>query len=473
MIIKKFISFLESVKQEKKLLPYFFSRDLYVLVKDLKNTTTDNDVKIIAGIILTYHDLQDEITFIDIPENEGMLSFIQVNRVERIWQNATIQPPSLFTYAIDIYTRNRDYGEKSHPVWNSQRTDISIGKFVTRLIQKTGIALPPPAKIENFVNAFKAFIKQIKEKDSNFSIVSGEKIKYWYLEDNYQYKIGQLANSCMRGKYCQDFFGIYVENPEVCKLLILKGTDPGKIIGRALLWTLDSGETFMDRIYTNNDSDINVFRDYGKKNNWLMKAINERDWAQRANSTITLSAKEFDQFPYMDTFKYLDVENGILAANVEPLRGQNEELNNVYELSRSDGGHDYFGKVYSDYYSDYIDEDDAVWSDEEDTWILLDDAIYLEDRDKYYLVGSEYVVYNEIDEKYIHVYDAVWSEYSDTYIPIDSAIEYRREGRYDTDFLHPKYEDKTIEVEIDGIEMTCLKKDVEFIEEENKWVFRK
>ena len=57
---------------------------------------------------------------------------------------------------------------------------------------------------------------------------------------------------------CKDYFNIYIENPDVCQLLIF--TDPNdKLLGRALLWKLEDGSNYMDRIYTNRDSYIELF----------------------------------------------------------------------------------------------------------------------------------------------------------------------------------------------------------------------
>jgi hypothetical protein len=46
-------------------------------------------------------------------------------------------------------------------------------------------------------------------------------------------------------------FDIYIENPDVCSLLILKDQIESSIHGRALLWILDDGYKYMDRGYTN------------------------------------------------------------------------------------------------------------------------------------------------------------------------------------------------------------------------------
>jgi hypothetical protein len=42
-----------------------------------------------------------------------------------------------------------------------------------------------------------------------------------------------------------------------------------KIKGRAILWKTDKG-MFMDRIYTAHDSDLNLFKEFATKSNFLV-----------------------------------------------------------------------------------------------------------------------------------------------------------------------------------------------------------
>ena len=66
-----------------------------------------------------------------------------------------------------------------------------------------------------------------------------------------------------------------MQSPEVCTLVIYKSDDDtDKILGRALLWKLRDGKRFMDRIYTANDSDVQLFKDYAKENGWYTKRGN-------------------------------------------------------------------------------------------------------------------------------------------------------------------------------------------------------
>ena len=128
----------------------------------------------------------------------------------------------LLQYTKNIWSNTKK--DLDHDCWNQQRTEITIGRFVSRVLLKSKITISDK-NIETFVNSYKSRIKFLNNVESNFEIVSGEDIKKWYLEDRYQSNRGQLANSCMRYKGCQEYFDIYTKNEDVCKLLILHGDD--------------------------------------------------------------------------------------------------------------------------------------------------------------------------------------------------------------------------------------------------------
>jgi hypothetical protein len=108
----------------------------------------------------------------------------------------------------------------------------------------------------------------------------------------------------MRYPKCQDFLDIYTENPQVCKLLIFTPNE-GKLSGRALLWTLENGKKYMDRVYTNKDSYDNLFLKWGNENGYS-KGI-------ESSSIVKVNTKDYELYPYMDTFVFYDAEEGKLS----------------------------------------------------------------------------------------------------------------------------------------------------------------
>ena len=67
---------------------------------------------------------------------------------------------------------------------------------------------------------------------------------------------------------------LYTKNKDVVSLLVYVDEDD-KVLGRALVWKLDKStceaQYFMDRVYTNNDSDVNRFLNYARENGWMYR----------------------------------------------------------------------------------------------------------------------------------------------------------------------------------------------------------
>ncbi len=215
---------------------------------------------------------------------------------------------------------------KSEEVWISNRQELKIGRAVGALLRAADITEYKPKDIEAFVNLYKSTIDKMNDKFSFFEVVHGNDIAYWYSYVHYYERRGTLGNSCMSG-VSDYYFDIYTSNPDQVGLVILKSEkDESKIVGRALLWTLNDGKKFMDRIYTINDSDLELFRDYAKEQGWYSKYSNYSSAestvvapsGERINIDIevTLSKKSYKNFPYLDTLKYFyDNGSGLLTIN--------------------------------------------------------------------------------------------------------------------------------------------------------------
>jgi hypothetical protein len=232
-------------------------------------------------------------------------------------------------------------GLREIPVGEPQKS--SVGRIIRRILISDGQEVSDK-EIEDFVNEFKAKVSIIKNRHLLFELVEGEKIRHFYLDSNYDNsKENTLQGSCMRYERCQDYLSIYVSNPEVCKLLILKSPrDPNLIIGRALVWKLDSGDTFMDRIYYTYDSDVELFKDYAIKNGWCYKSAQDpsEDTSiefgpkrrMKGGLTVTLKYAEFRYYPYLDTLKYLSI--GYPNSQISNARIEDDD----FYLEDTDGG---------------------------------------------------------------------------------------------------------------------------------------
>src|SRR5690606_22352114 len=263
--------------------------------------------------------------------------------------------------------------------------------------------------IENFVNVFKSLYDFKWNLDGRFELVEGELIRKWYSKENYSSRSGQLGNSCMRYEECSSYFDIYVYNPKVCKLLILY-ENPNKtlISGRALIWKTESGETYVDRIYTNKDSDIKLFENYVEKLGWTTRWSYSRE--------VKLESWDFEKYPYMDSFSILDTKSGVLSTNEDDW--PNDDL---YLLKQTDGSY-ISGKdlVYSEYSNDYINRSDAVNIDGD--WIRTSDAIYLGYKDEYIHPNDDYHYSNYFGDNILPD-DAVFSRIMSDNLFIEKSIE--------------------------------------------------
>ena len=273
-----------------------------------------------------------------------------------------------------------------------------------------------------------------------FELVKGEDIRYWYLEDRYEEVKGQLGNSCMRFQRCQKYLDIYVENPESCSLLILKGNTPDKIIGRALIWTIHdgpgvAGREFMDRVYMINDSDKLLFEAYAKEHNIFR--------SQTYTYKIKVKEGRYDYYPYMDTFTCYDYEKGILTSGVD---GDEED---ILGLQNTDGtASDNSGRVYSEYHGEYIDEDDARYCEDVEGPVHYESTVWLEYLDIYVTDNADTVYSEYLDGNY-YSEDAVRSECMDDWLRTEDedVIEIITNAEGDTDYCVKERTQHYIEVD--------------------------
>lgn len=193
-------------------------------------------------------------------------------------------------------------------------SEVRLGRFINKIFSEFGYDKYNNSTIEKFVNYYKSLFTFNRDAHKNFHIISGQDIKYYYNIESYENNKGQLGASCMRRKDSQSYFKIYTENPDVCKMLILTGNkkDSGKlgkkIIGRALLWTLMDGSLYMDRIYTSSDSMIKLFEKWAKDNNYTTY-----NYQQPKLLCVKVKAKDYGEYPYMDTFEYYLPKKGVLV----------------------------------------------------------------------------------------------------------------------------------------------------------------
>ena len=404
-------------------------------------------------------DIKPDATFLDESDKEGELTFVTMrNAIKKLsdiygdddFVKSLEQPSFSDAFAINISTMLK----KNEPgFWTQSRNPIKIGRFIRQVF---------PGKysdvdIEKFVNEFKSSGE--KEKES-FVLAEGKDIEVYYWHENYKEMAGDLGRSCMaRNK----FFNIYTQNPEVCRLLVLLEDD--KVIGRSLIWKLDrnNGESeieyFMDRQYTIEQSDVVKFTNYAKENGWAYKTYNNHHSysnitylgkEMNCEMVVKVEKKNYDEYPYMDTFKRFDPKTGELFNDTDK-----DDHEGQYLLEDTDGDYtEILSGKWSDYYDMEIPEDEAVWSEAYGDWLPEDRAIHIESRRSrisgWFPEDDDNIYYSEWEDEYLHLDDCVYSDDKDEYIYKPNAVlgVYRIDeaGRIETSWYHD-VDDDCIEID--------------------------
>lgn len=298
---------------------------------------------------------------------------------------------------------NKDRKEKIDQVggnyWEPKlRFYSKPGSVINKMLIKSD-----PQEIEKFSNDY---ISIVNPPIFTMKIVKGDDIPHYYNYNSYKEQKGTLGNSCMKDKN-SNFFELYSKNPDNINMLIMVDQN-NKIYGRSILWI---GEDFklMDRIYTIYDKYYFYFYEWAKNNGYYYKTYNNymnplnimidgNDSIKKLE--IKLKYFNFSQYPYLDTFKWLDTEKGIIynyIPNEKKLSGELITLNDYtggyfhgYYLSICD-----FSNVVCSYrdivHLDYCDMDvyykNVVFSKINNIHILIDHSIK---KDGDYIFNIEY-----------------------------------------------------------------------------------
>ena len=404
-------------------------KDSLIKLRNLKKSTIAQNL-----LEVEYTDVKPDMTFISLADNEGDIKFTQFKKLfslikkgvegRRYSEDITKKmldavEQKLSDGSISQSDINNLFTDPHYELSTKSRNSTGIGRLVNQIFPGKYSS----KEVEEFVNNFKNINKPSENK---FLLVKGEDIRKYYLVSNYEQEAGDLGNSCMRYDKCQKYLDIYVKNPEIVSLLVYV-TEEDKVLGRALVWKLndhkssdiEDAEIFMDRIYGKDDSVTQLYRDYSDKQGWARRTYS--GYSQVRNVTykgedhsyvdmrIKLDNANFNYYPYMDTFKRLRISDNLL------FNDDNEEED--WSLTCTDGTYEDFGGVWSDYHDRRIPEDEAVYSDWEDTYILRNYAVEVTLGSRryrgWYPEDHDSLVYDEFREEWINENDAVYSEFLD------------------------------------------------------------
>ena len=464
-------SLLENVKNDLFML--IFSTKLRNILEKIEHPVAK---KLLS--VKNKKDFKSKITLLDIDESDenklDNISFTMSNKlIENIIKDnglgmnpktEELSDNDLDTIFFHVHDRDKKYFTKS-------RSTTTLGKIVNKLFPSEFKPSGDPGNdIESFVNMYKS----LRTDRVIFDLVEGDDIKFWYLEENYCSLIqGPLHSSCMRESGCTDYIDFYSKNVGKVKLLILKDNDDNtKIKGRALVWTLDFPENriFMDRIYHVYEQDVELFKEYAKKNEWIRKMSQDMDEDGPFLDNLTgeniyklkidgVVDGKTEEYPYMDTLKYYD--GNILTNDMSFL----EDISDGKKLESTGGDYDplgddmYFSEFYgewidlSDYYnvyyycervSDYRNGEDCYHSEYYDEYIAddyasneMEECDHYDERDDRWRESGDYVTLDNNEtsteeyakENFIEnnngewLSNGVWSEHYEDYIDRDSSVE--------------------------------------------------
>lgn len=347
MVVRKFNGYLYENTMDIKELPLFISSRLVKLLSSLSNP--------IAKDILNLVDSEQKFqnSYVDLNDDDmDSFTVLPVNRVSRL-EGIT----------------EKDFTDPSENsiVWGKKfRQPMRIGSFVTRFLPKYA----GQKDLENFVHQIKG---KLDAENYELKMVRGEEIRKWYLVDTYYNPHPgiidapeedgildvrtPLMRSCLKQPEKQTFFDIYCDNPEQIGMLIMLDENK-KLRARAVIWfdcfVVDKpGDptkgVLMDRIYYTNESDVNIFIDYAKKNNWWYKPsqgkeiytfVKDGQVCDKGVSTRIKNHGTFEKYPYIDTMCYYTPDTGRLSTNRgRPARNPSTgEIMERLQLHKANGG---------------------------------------------------------------------------------------------------------------------------------------
>lgn len=352
---------------ERKTFDLIISEELRAVLSEI-----EADSQVAKLLLKKRHDkeflVEDPINFISIAHDKTKISYLTSDRI------AKIEDPSLY--------------------WSSSRRFAAKpGGFISKLFKDI-----PAREVEKFSNLYRA---QANKVQFTLKVIEGTEILKYYHYTSYASDRGTLGASCMKHDNCQDYLGVYTDNRNKVKMLVMLNSD-NKLMGRALLWDFDTNK-IMDRIYTISDEEFAFqFKKWATDNGYLYKS--EQNWyntlqfenlstpKQELKLAIKLDNSDFRRYPYVDTFKFFNQEEGLLLNYMEG--------NNFRTLCSSDG---------SRYDSDYL-----IFDDIDRVLRHRGDSVYV----RYLNIRTSHsnVRYSDINDEYILHKDCRYDEELGDYI---------------------------------------------------------
>jgi len=352
--------------------------------------------------------------------------------------------------------RLKSEGKPEEEFWTSRlRQPRELRRFISQTLSSFN-----QESVEKFDKKFKALFNEAGE-ESNFEMVEGEDIIYWYNYKNYENNNGTLGGSCMAGRESSKFLNCYAFNPNQCKMLILKSKNGNKIRGRALVWklTLPEDKIFMDRVYINDMQDEMLFTNYARKQGWMYKdkqKYGETDWVYKGEKKVikahvVLENTNYDLYPYVDTLRYFYPTEKVMA-NYFAFKGSDyltltdtEGHYDEWVNEDQDDDFDYDPMVFDGYNNVEIPEGRAVWCKYDNAYCHSADAVRLSYNNTYAFPKSPNIVWSTYTSKFYAKEDCEFSKPLNTWIWKKYLVDvYYNKSKTKKDRIHRFELNKTI-----------------------------
>lgn len=213
---------------------------------------------------------------------------------------------------------------------------VPVSKMLTMFFDK---ALPTESQFFNEIveTSMRDLTKEVLE---NIKEVKGEMIRYYYDKRSYSKITGSLGSSCMNYTNIKHRFDLYVKNPDKVSLLVLLDREK-KLEARAILWTTDSGERLIERIFSCSEESYMKMTTYANTKKFKSTSnINRGIPLVNTQIKVTLDTSSLSSNPpYLDSLcKDPDVNKndhiGVFKINrfLGPIEDPKDKINTVKVL---------------------------------------------------------------------------------------------------------------------------------------------
>ena len=265
-------------------------------------------------------------------DNKQMMQGIAVDAHTKLYHNISVMR-DIFERISDNVDRdyvtvagNKDnysvieYSRVPESMRAGDRTTTTLGRYIRRNLKLSPDIIPD--KILNIiVTHFSTQIFLSKHFDEAITELTGEDIEEFY--KNADVKI----HSCMTGTKSSNV-ELFSLNSGKVKLITYKD------VARALLWKCDDGSYVLDRVYPSGSQYVSLIRGWAESKGIILRddpdSLIEGDTELSDGSRKFVTLKHKGTFPYMDTFKFGDIDEGSIDKGTITFTNYNRKAEYIF-----------------------------------------------------------------------------------------------------------------------------------------------